>query len=160
MEEIGLFVVPPSAAAHWCFSHSNPLKTLSQTALTSTGQAFLSPEKCLMDKNSLHFIVFNCHLGFCFEKVFSLPWRKLWGTLLHHTLILLLLRFLKGSGLREKGFEIDHVFTFCFHLKSGCFVVRTVNGPHRSLRPACLPPHTHIHTAAANWLHKRKETKI
>lgn len=29
------------------FLHSNPLKALSQTALTSTGQAFLSPEKVL-----------------------------------------------------------------------------------------------------------------
>lgn len=39
------------------FLQSNPLKALSQTALTSTGQAFLSPEKCLKEKNSPHFFV-------------------------------------------------------------------------------------------------------
>lgn len=51
MEEIGLFASVSSCSLMF-FLYSNPLKALSQTALTSTGQAFVSPERCLKEKDS------------------------------------------------------------------------------------------------------------
>lgn len=58
-----------SSCSLMLFLHSNPLKAPSQTALTSAGQAFLSPEKYLKEKNSWHFFcVSGCRPGFCFER--------------------------------------------------------------------------------------------
>lgn len=63
---------PLSRCSLMFFLHSNPLKALSQTALTSTGQAFPSPENCLKEKNSLHFLCLVAVQVVSLEKVFSL----------------------------------------------------------------------------------------